>query len=220
MRYLDCSNSIHLCGIITTDPKLLYTSGETEYYGFDISVERKVSRVKDVLPVMCKKAIIPEGLSKGMLVALDGDYCVYTGTHMLEMLGVTDKKAAYKVFAKHIEIRTEPESASSNQMKLKGYLLDVSPIRETQSGDKLVDAVVLYRKDFVAPNGDVITEKYRINCIVWNDEAEKLVDAEWMQKVSIWGKLQSRPYTKVLENGDTFNSTAYELSAGSLWFIS
>lgn len=220
MRYLDCSNSIHLCGIVSTEPELLYTSGDTEYYGFEVSVERKVSRVKDVLPVMCKKVIIPDGLSKGSLVSLDGDYCVYTKPHMLEMLGVTDKKAAYKVFAKHIEVITELENASPNQMKLKGYLLDVSPIRETQNGDKLVDAVVLYRKDFIAPNGDVITEKYRINCIVWNDEAEKLVDAEWMQKVSIWGKLQSRPYTKVLENGDTFNSTAYELSAGSLWFIS
>ena len=58
-----------------------------------------------------------------------------------------------------------------------------------------------------------------IPCIAWGKNARLIKNAPVGQKMCVAGRIQSRQYTKRLDNGETELRTAYEFSIGAVEFL-
>lgn len=99
---------------------------------------------------------------------------------------------------------TKPEDDSPlNEVSLDG-IIEEKQLRETPLGRKICD---LKLKN-VRENGkeDLIT------CIAWSDNAEYTNTLSIGDRVSVYGRLQSRRYKKTCKDGHVMEKVIYELS--------
>lgn len=184
-------NKITLIGDVVSAPRESHKSSGKIFYKFFIGVERK-SGVADILPVLFDKEISDTGIS--------GTVCVSGKIITRRVKTGSGKAILMYVMADTIKPK---DDVPLNEVSLDG-IIEEKHLRETPLGRKICDV----KLKTVRENGkeDLIT------CIAWGKCAEYTDSLALGDKVSTYGRLQSRRYKKTCKDGHVVEKVAYELS--------
>lgn len=184
-------NKITLIGDVVSAPRESHKSNGKIFYKFFIGVERK-SGVADIIPVLFDKEISDTEIS--------GTVCVKGKIVTRHVKTGSGKAILMYVMADTIKPK---DDVPLNEVSLDG-IIEEKHLRETPLGRKICDV----KLKTVRENGkeDLIT------CIAWGKCAEYTDSLALGDKVSTYGRLQSRRYKKTCKDGHVVEKVTYELS--------
>ncbi len=189
------TNRIELRGSLAELPQFSHENHDKRFYRFTLEVER-LSGTVDLLPV-----IVPEPV----LCAMD-----LSGGSMLEITGqirsfnsraATGRKLVISVYA---ETLAACEGEPMNNVTLSGVVCKEPVYRITPLGREICDVMLAVNRPYHRAD--------YIPCIFWGRTAEMVSQCPVGMGLKLTGRLQSREYVKVLEEGSE-RRTAYEVSA-------
>lgn len=184
-------NRITLIGDVVSVPRESHKSNGKIFYKFFIGVERR-SGVADILPVLFDKEISDTGISG----------TVYVSGKIITRHVKTGSGKAILTYVMADTIKPK-DDVPLNEVSLDG-IIEEKQLRETPLGRKICDV----KLKNVRENGkeDLIT------CIVWGKCAEYTDSLALGDRVSTYGRLQSRRYKKTCKDGHVVEKVTYELS--------
>lgn len=185
-------NRITLIGDVVSAPRESHKSNGKIFYKFFIGVERK-SGVADILPVLFDKGISDSGIS--------GTVCV--NGKIITRRVKTGSGEAVLMYVMTDTITKPEDDSPLNEVILDG-IIEEKHLRKTPLGRKICDV----KLKNVRENGkeDLIT------CIAWGKGAEYTDSLALGDRVSAYGRLQSRRYKKTCKDGRVVEKVTYELS--------
>ena len=188
-------NAITLRGSLQQLPQFSHENHGRRFYRFLLEVPR-LSGAVDMLPVIAEEQLV---------YAIDptaGDMLTVTGqirSHNQRTEGV--RHLMIFVFAGTIKVESgEPV----NQVVLEGTLCREPTYRRTPLGREICDVMLAVPRAFRRAD--------YLPCILWGRTAQEVADCHTGEKLRLEGRLQSRIYTKMTDDGP-MERTAYEISA-------
>lgn len=188
-------NKVIIAGEIVQQPELSHELFGEKMYEFKVSTKR-TSGTPDIISCLVAENLVRE-IRENKFVNVHGEIrtCFKPGE-------TGGRRLIVNVFVKSIG---EYENDVDEVYAYSASLGRSPKFREVTGGKKLSELMLGIergRKDVV----DVVP------AICWNGNAEKVLHLKPGDKVSLTGRLQSREYTKPLENGETLTRTVYEIS--------
>ena len=189
------TNTITLRGSLLEMPAFSHENHGRRYWRFLLEVPR-LSGAVDRLPVIAEESLVMNIDPSG------GDMLTITGqvrSHNQRSDGV--RHLLIFVFATSI-IAEDGEPV--NDVYLEGPLCKLPTFRRTPLGREICDAMLAVPRAFRKAD--------YLPCILWGRTAQEISGCEVRDRIRIFGRLQSRIYTKMTEDGP-LERTAYEISA-------
>ncbi len=195
-------NQIALRGQLVELPRFSHENHGKRFFRFYLDVPR-LSGAVDTLPVIAAEQVLNQiDLSGGEKLCITGQI----RSHNIRTDGV--RHLMIFVFASSIHTECgEPV----NDVLLEGPLCKMPTYRRTPLGREICDIMLAVPRAFQRAD--------YLPCILWGRTAQELSGCTVGDRVRVCGRLQSRLYTKVTENGSA-ERTAYEISALSADILS
>lgn len=188
-------NAITLRGTLRNLPEFSHENHGKNFYRFSLEVPR-LSGTVDVLPVITNEALLNElDLSGGSMLTV----CGQVRSHNIRENGI--RRLMIFVFATGI---VAEEGDPINEVTVSGPLCKEPIYRRTPLGREICDVMLAVPRIFRRAD--------YLPCILWGRTAQELSECHVRDRVQIFGRLQSRPYTKLTEEGPV-ERIAYEISA-------
>ena len=188
-------NQITLRGQLLALPHFSHENHGKKFYRFTLEVPR-LSGAVDLLPVVAEESILNQtDLSDGSMLTVQGQI----RSHNVRNDGV--RHLLIFVFAS--SIRCE-EGEPINDCQIYGPLCREPNYRRTPLGREICDVMLAVPRAFHRAD--------YLPCILWGRTAVEASACHIRDEIRIIGRLQSRIYTKMTENGPE-ERTAYEISA-------
>ena len=189
------TNAITLRGSLCELPEISHENHGKIFYRFFLEVPR-LSGAIDKLPVIAEKEVL------GQIDPTAGEMLTVKGqirSHNLRTDGV--RHLLIFVFATSV---IAEDGEPINDVTVEGPLCREPTYRLTPLGREICDAMLAVPRAFHRAD--------YLPCILWGRIAKMVSECHTRDVISIQGRLQSRIYTKLTENGPQ-ERTAYELSA-------
>lgn len=200
------NNKIELCGVIASVPELNQKTYGENFYSFRLSCSRK-STEKDMLPIIVSDRLVEiKDLQVGKKISVKGQVRTFN-----KHISDDKRKLLIMVFARDVrEIEEEGESAPefNNNVKLSGYICKSPVYRVTPKGREIADVLIAVNRAYGKAD--------YIPCITWGRNARYTGNLDVGTRVAVEGRLQSREYTKKLDDGTEEIRTAYEISVSRI----
>lgn len=193
-------NKIRLDGKVATEPEFSHECKGEKFYKLFLEVQRK-SEVVDTLPCLVPEVFLKD-VEVGECVGINGE--IRTRNNHSE----GKSKLEIYVFVLGVD---DYEGHDINYVEIEGYVCKVPTYRETPLGREIADLTI-------ASNRPYGKSDY-IPCIAWGRNAISSSILEVGEHVSVSGRLQSRIYTKKLNETETEERVAYEVSTESVKVI-
>ena len=188
-------NQVRLRGSLLALPQFSHENHGKRFYRFTLEVAR-LSGAVDLLPVVAEDRIINEfDLSGGCMLTVTGQM----RTHNVRENGM--RHLLIFVFANQIVCE---DGEPINEVILEGPLCKEPTYRRTPLGREICDVMLAVPRAFRRAD--------YLPCILWGRTAYEIAQCHTRDCIRINGRLQSRIYTKVTEDGPQ-ERTAYEISA-------
>lgn len=195
-----CANQITLRGSMLSLPAFSHENHGKKFYRFTLEVPR-LSGTADYLPIVAEQAIVdaidPSG---GSMLTVTGQ----VRSHNIRTGGV--RHLLIFVFAASI---LAEEGEPVNDLIVEGPLCKEPTYRRTPLGREICDVMLAVPRAFRRAD--------YLPCILWGRIAQQASQCHTRDVIRIYGRLQSRNYTKITEEGPQ-ERTAYEISALSADF--
>jgi len=188
-------NYVVLRGFLESPPEFSHENHGKNFLRFILKVPR-LSGAVDLLPVVAEAAILDS------LEILPGDSLTVTGqvrSHNLRSDGI--RRLLIFVFAASIICE---DGEPLNEVVIDGVICREPTYRRTPLGREICDVMLAVPRSFRRAD--------YLPCILWGRTALDLSNCTVRQHIRICGRLQSRIYTKLSEEGAQ-ERTAYEISA-------
>lgn len=199
------SNEALMTGEFIDNATYSHTIKDNEIYVADLLVRRK-SGVEDIIPVEFTKDVLGEKKLMGLKARVSGEFRSSNRT----ILG--KRRLILRVRAFEIEVLDPENEECENSLFLDGFICKESVLRKTPKGKTICDLLI-------AVNRNKFASDY-IPCIAWNTTAEELNQLSVGAHVQLHGRIQSRGYTKTVNDGCKEIRTAYEFSINTFKIIS
>lgn len=200
------NNKIELCGVIASTPELNHKNYGENFYGFRLSCSRK-STEKDMLPIIVSDRLVEiKDLQVGKKISVRGQVRTFN-----KHISDDKRKLLIMVFARDVrEVEEESESAPefNNNVKLSGYICKPPVYRVTPKGREIADVLIAVNRMYGKAD--------YIPCITWARNARYAGNLDVGTRIDVEGRLQSREYTKKLDDGTEEIRTAYEISVSRI----
>ena len=200
------NNKIELCGVIASTPELNHKTYGENFYGFRLSCSRK-STEKDMLPIIASDRLVEiKDLQVDKRISVKGQARTFN-----KHISDDKRKLLIMVFARDVrEVEEESESAPefNNNVKLNGYICKPPVYRVTPKGREIADVLIAVNRTYGKSD--------YIPCITWGRNARYTGNLDVGTRVDVEGRLQSREYTKKLDDGTEEIRTAYEISVSRI----
>ena len=188
-------NIITLRGELTGLPEFSHENYGKKFYRFTLNVPR-LSGAVDSLPIVAEESILNEmDLSGGRMLAVTGQI----RSHNLRTDGI--RRLLVFVFAATV---TAEDGDPVNDVMLEGPLCREPTYRRTPLGREICDVMLAVPRSFRRAD--------YLPCILWGRTAQDVAVCHTRDRIRICGRLQSRTYTKLTEEGPVQRIT-YEISA-------
>ena len=188
-------NGVLLRGSLLALPQLSHENHGRKFFRFTLEVAR-LSGAVDLLPVVAEERILDGiDLSGGSMLTVRGQ----VRSHNVRDNGI--RHLLIFVFAQ--EILCE-DGEPVNEVTVIGSLCKEPTYRRTPLGREICDVMLAVPRAFRRAD--------YLPCILWGRTAYEISQYHTRDRICIVGRLQSRIYTKVTENGPQ-ERTAYEISA-------
>ena len=188
-------NNITLRGELEGLPEFSHENHGRSFYRFTLLVPR-LSGAVDRLPIIAEDRLIEQLDPSG------GEMLTVTGqvrSHNIR----TDTGRRLLIFVFAMGLCAE-EGDPINEVILEGDLCREPTYRRTPLGREICDAMLAVKRTFHRAD--------YLPCILWGRTAQEISGCHIRDTVRICGRLQSRNYTKLTDDGPE-ERTAYEISA-------
>lgn len=188
-------NQILLRGSLVMLPEFSHENHGHRFYRFTLEVPR-LSGTADLLPVIAEDRVLDDmDLSGGEMLTVTGQI----RSHNIQ----TEIRRRLLIFVFATAITAE-DGEPMNDVILEGTICREPTYRRTPLGREICDVMLAVPRAFHRAD--------YLPCILWGRTAAEGARCHTRDRIRICGRLQSRLYTKVTENG-TEERTAYEISA-------
>ncbi len=189
------TNIITLRGELDGLPAFSHENHGRRFFRFTLKVPR-LSGAVDTLPVIAEESLLNEmDLSGGSMIAVTGQI----RSHNIRNEG--SRRLLIFVFAGTI---TAEEGDPINDVMLEGPLCREPTYRRTPLGREICDVMLAVPRAFHRAD--------YLPCILWGRTAQEVSACHTRERIRICGRLQSRAYTKITDEGPE-ERVAYEISA-------
>ena len=189
------TNQITIRGSLVSLPEYSHENHGKRFFRFFLEVPR-LSGAVDTLPVVAEEAILNAmDLSGGDMLTVYGQI----RSHNQRMDG--RRRLLIFIFAASIVCE---DGEPINECILEGPLCREPVYRRTPLGRQICDIMLAVPRTFRRAD--------YLPCILWGKTAQLGSHCHTRQRLQICGRLQSRIYTKLTEDG-AMEHTAYEISA-------
>lgn len=186
-------NSIVVSGKVKSAPTLSHECKNEKFYSFQLATER-LSGAMDILNCLVSEVYVDD-------IFVDDSLTIVGEVRTQNRHENGKSKLDVFVFVK--EVQAYP-CHDDNEVDLVGYIVKPPVYRKTPLGREICDLIV-------ASNRQYGKSDY-IPCICWGRGAKRASQFVVGSNITLKGRLQSREYTKVLDNGTSETRVAYELS--------
>lgn len=199
METFNENNFVEIGGIVVDEPKFSHELFDEKFYKINVESKR-LSSSQDILPVIISERLIDiNNLTIGKTVHVIGQFRSYNKQEE------TRSRLVLSIFAKEMEIiDTEEDILTLNNADLIGYICKKPIYRKTPLGREIADVLIAVNRSYKKSD--------YIPCILWGRNAKFCEKLQVGTMVRLSGRIQSRNYEKKLENGETLEKTAYEVS--------
>ncbi len=197
------NNRVSVIGTIVSGFTFSHAVFGEGFYLVDLSVNR-LSEQADVIPLMVSERLID----------VTADYVGRT----LEAIGQfrsynrhegSKNRLVLSVFVREINFMEEfTDYTKTNQIFLDGYICKEPIYRKTPLGREIADLLVAVNRPYGKSD--------YIPCIAWGRNARYASGFAVGTRLLIWGRVQSREYTKKLNDAECERRVAYEVSVSKL----
>ena len=188
-------NTILLRGELQELPRFSHENHEKRFYRFLLAV-RRLSGAMDLLPVIAEESLLNGmDLSAGEMIRVEGQI----RSHNQRVNGA--RRLLIFVFAASITVE---DGEPINSVNLCGPLCRTPIYRRTPLGRDICDVMLAVPRAFHRAD--------YLPCILWGRTAGQIALCRTGDFISLQGRMQSRIYTKLTEEGAE-ERTAYEISA-------
>lgn len=189
------TNIITLRGELAELPEFSHENHGRRFFRFKLNVPR-LSGAVDCLPIVAQERLLDEmDLSGGEMIAVTGQI----RSHNVRSDGI--RRLLVFVFAATVTVE---EGDPINDVMLEGPLCREPTYRRTPLGREICDVMLAVPRAFRRAD--------YLPCILWGRTANEIAACHIRDSIRICGRLQSRTYTKITEDGP-IERTTYEVSA-------
>lgn len=189
------ANQITLRGTLSAPPVFSHENHGKQFFRLFLEVPR-LSGAVDILPVIAEQSLL-----EGTQVCECG---MLTVTGQIRSHNVRrDGRRHLMIFVFAASLQCE-EGEPLNDVTVEGYLCREPVYRRTPLGREICDVMLAVPRAFQRAD--------YLPCILWGRTALEASRCHTRDRIGITGRLQSRVYTKVTEEGSE-ERTAYEISA-------
>lgn len=193
MEHMD--NQITIRGSLLNLPKISHENHGKKFYRFILEIPR-LSGTVDLVPVIAEESILNiMDLSAGDMIRVEGQI----RSHNLR----TEDGRHLQVFV-FANLMEADHGDPINDVFITGILCREPTYRRTPLGREICDVMLAVPRAFRRAD--------YLPCILWGRIAHEISSCHTRDRISICGRLQSRTYTKITEEGP-IKKTAYEISA-------
>lgn len=173
------------------------------FYVVDVAVNR-LSNFMDYIPLMISERLIDVNQSYiGQTIYVLGQFRSFNRHEERK------NRLVLSVFVRELELLGEiPEDIKTNQIFLDGYICKAPVYRKTPLGREIADLLLAVNRPYGKSD--------YIPCIAWGRNARFASGFEVGTRVRVWGRVQSREYTKKLSETECEKRVAYEVSISKL----
>ena len=176
------------------------------FYMTELLVKR-LSESEDRIPVMVSERLVDVTQDYiGEYVEIHGQFRSYNRHE-----GVKNK-LILSIFVREMQFIEEEEipeeQARTNQIFLDGYVCKPPVYRKTPLGREIADILVAVNRPYGKSD--------YIPCIAWGRNARYASTIEVGGHLQIWGRVQSREYTKKISEEQVEKRVAYEVSVSKI----
>lgn len=200
------NNNIIISGEVVSEAVFNHEVFGEKFYLVSLMVKR-LSDTSDIIPLMVSDRLVDlSALEQGKLVSVQGQLRSYNKHEE------TRNRLILSVFARNIEFVEEDESADKcNNIVLDGYVCKQPVYRKTPLGREICDILVAVNRPYGKSD--------YIPCICWGRNARFAEGFNVGDRIKVNGRLQSRTYTKKIDENTTEEKTAYEVSVSKIEIV-
>lgn len=189
------TNRVCLRGSLLSLPEISHENHGRRFFRFYLEVPR-LSGAVDILPVITEERVLNSfDLSGGEMLTVTGQI----RSHNVS----TEQKRHLLIFVFASCIVAE-DGEPINEVTLEGPICREPTYRRTPLGREICDVMLAVPRAFRRAD--------YLPCILWGRTAQEAAQCHTRDIIRIHGRMQSRIYTKITEDGAQ-ERTAYEISA-------
>ena len=197
------NNQVTIMGEVATPFTFSHEVFGEGFYLVDLSVSR-LSEQADIIPLMISERLIDVTKNyEGCTVEAIGQFRSYNRHEGAK------NRLVLSVFVREVNFLPEfTDYTKTNQIFLDGYICKEPIYRKTPLGREIADILLAVNRPYGKSD--------YIPCIAWGRNARYASGFAVGTRVCIWGRVQSREYTKKLSDVECEKRVAYEVSVSKL----
>ena len=200
------NNRVTIIGEVISEFEFSHEVYGEGFYTVRLSVSR-LSNSVDVIPLLVSERLVDvtEDL-RGMMVEATGQFRSHN-SHEEDR-----NRLLLSIFVREINfIDSYDEEISTNQIFLDGYVCKPPIYRKTPLGREIADLLIAVNRPYGKSD--------YIPCIAWGRNARYSAGFEVGAHIQVYGRIQSREYTKKVNEEDCEKRIAYEVSVSKIEFF-
>ena len=196
------NNRVSIIGEVVSEFQFSHEVFGEGFYLVNVSVDR-LSDMVDIIPLMISERLIDVTKDyRGMKIEVSGQFRSYNRHEG------TKNKLVLSIFVRELRFLEDDEmpeeQSKSNQIFLDGY-------RKTPLGREIADILIAVNRPYGKSD--------YIPCIAWGRNARFASTIEVGGHLQVQGRVQSREYTKKINEEETEKRVAYEVSVSKIDFV-
>ena len=200
------NNRVSVIGEILSEFTFSHEVFGEGFYMTELSVNR-LSEQADVIPLMVSERLIDVTKDmRGQIIEASGQFRSYNRHEGIK------NRLLLSVFVREIEfLDAFDDCTKTNQIFLDGYVCKPPVYRKTPLGREIADILIAVNRPYGKSD--------YIPCIAWGRNARYASGFEVGERTRVWGRVQSREYTKKLDEIESVKRIAYEVSVSKLEMV-
>lgn len=197
------NNKVTVIGQVVSDFIFSHEVFGEGFYMVDLAVNR-LSDQEDRIPLMISERLIDVTADhRGQTLEAVGQFRSYNRHEG------SKNRLVLSVFVRELHFLEEfTDYTKTNQIFLDGYICKEPIYRKTPLGREIADLLIAVNRPYGKSD--------YIPCIAWGRNARYASAFEVGSRMRIWGRVQSREYTKKLSEVESEKRIAYEVSVSKL----
>lgn len=201
MNYEQMSNNkLMLTGTILDVPIFSHEVFGEGFYETKMQVKRLSEQV-DILPItISERLIVEHDIKVGDTISVSGQFRSYNK--------MVDEKSRLMLTVFVREILADAPAQNCNNIDIVGFICKPPIYRTTPFKREICDVLLAVNRAY--------NKSDYIPCITWGRNARYIKNMPVGTKISLSGRIQSRVYQKLDDEGNSEDRTAYEVSVSKI----
>ena len=198
------NNSVTLIGEVVSGFIFSHEVRGEAFYLVNLAVKRLSEQADIILLTISERLIDVTSDCMGRTLEVAGQF------RSFNQQGENKKRLILSVFVRDVFFLEEDftDYTKSNSIILRGFLCKSPVYRKTPLGREIADLLLAVNRPYGKSD--------YIPCIAWGRNAKFASGLFVGTRMEIYGRIQSREYTKKLSETDTISRIAYEVSVSNL----